>query len=279
MGHCVSNISSNLRPCSNIQSSNSRSLCFPPSTSFFRLVASLRNAANIFSARSSRTLFSLLFLLYGAIEAIILPMMLSLESEIRHWQENEPQNPLIELMPEYFNHPALVLYTARKLDEYHAADLSLLPLAVYYLKTVYNEKTYFQTCKRCGKLFRANTANIASFCSDECKKAQKRDNKRRFDEKAKDMPCERAYKTQYMFWYNRMTKLLWKPIMNAPKKSTPATLILPPAAASTTFTLYNRKHPTCGKQAAALRRRAVKPARTASVLWTRSLLPAPSFSR
>ena len=99
--------------------------------------------------------------LYGAIEAIILPLMFNLQNDIQKWQK----------------------------------------------KTVYNEKTYFQTCKQCGKLFRANTANIASFCGEECKKAQKLDNKRRFDEKAKDMPCERAYKTQYMFWYNRITKL------------------------------------------------------------------------
>ncbi len=41
--------------------------------------------------------------LYGAIEAISLPLMFSLKDDIREWQENEPQNPLVELMPEYFN--------------------------------------------------------------------------------------------------------------------------------------------------------------------------------
>ena len=146
--------------------------------------------------------------LYSAIETISLPLMFHLQNDISEWQEAEPQNPMGFLSNDYFFHPAFVLYTKGKtLTEYMAADLSLLPLVVYYLKTVYNQKTYIQTCKRCGKLFRANTANIPTFCGDECKKEQNRENKQRFDEKAKDMPFEAAYKTNYMYWYNRMKKL------------------------------------------------------------------------
>ncbi|MDR3019362.1 MAG: hypothetical protein LBU66_00485 [Treponema sp.] len=146
--------------------------------------------------------------LYSAIETISLPLMVHLKADILEWQEQEPQNPMGFLSNDYFLHPASVLYAKGKtLTEYQAADLSLLPLVVYYLKTVYNQKTYIQTCKRCGKLFRANTANIPTFCSDECKKEQNRENKRRFDEKAKDTPYEAAYKTNYMYWYNRIAKL------------------------------------------------------------------------
>jgi len=146
--------------------------------------------------------------LYSAIETISLPLMFHLQNDILEWQEAEPQNPMGFLSNDYFFHPASVLYAkGGTLTEYMAADLSLLPLVVYYLKTVYNQKTYIQTCKRCGKLFRANTANIPTFCSEECKKEQNRDNKRRFDEKAKDTPFETAYKTNYMYWYNRMKKL------------------------------------------------------------------------
>ena len=134
--------------------------------------------------------------------------MFHLQNDILEWQEAEPQNPMGFLSNDYFLHPASVLYSKGKtLTEYMAADLSLLPLVVYYLRTVYNQKNYIQTCKRCGKLFRANTANIPTFCSDECKKEQNRENKRRFDEKAKDTPFETAYKTNYMYWYNRMKKL------------------------------------------------------------------------
>jgi len=146
--------------------------------------------------------------IYGNIEAIILPLMFHLENDILEWQEYEPQNPMGFLSNDYFFHPASVLYAKGKvLTEYMAADISLLPLVVYYLKSVYIMKTYLQKCKRCGKLFRANTANIPTFCGDECKKEQNRENKRRFDEKAKETPYEAAYKTNYMYWYNRMAKL------------------------------------------------------------------------
>ncbi|MDL2218636.1 hypothetical protein LJC27_08280, partial [Christensenellaceae bacterium OttesenSCG-928-M15] len=146
--------------------------------------------------------------IYGNIEAISLPLMFNLQHDILEWQEEEPQNPMGFLSNDYFFHPASVLYAKGKtLTEYMAADLSLLPLVVYYLKTVYNQKTFIQTCKRCGKLFRANTANIPTFCSDACKREQNRENKRRFDEKARDTPYEAAYKTDYMYWYNRLSKL------------------------------------------------------------------------
>lgn len=146
--------------------------------------------------------------IYGNIEAISLPLMFNLKNDILEWQEEEPQNPMGFLSNDYFFYPASVFYAKGKtLTEYMAADLSLLPLVVYYLKTVYGKKTYIQSCKRCSKLFRANTANIPTFCSAECKREQNRENKRRFDEKAKDTPYEGAYKTDYMYWYNRMKKL------------------------------------------------------------------------
>jgi hypothetical protein len=146
--------------------------------------------------------------LYSVIETISLPLMFHLQNDILEWQEAQPQKPMGFLMDDYFFHPASVLYAKGKaLTEYMAADLSLLPLVVYYLKAVYNQNTFLQTCKRCGKMFRASTANIPTFCSDKCKKEQNRESKRRFDEKAKDMPYEAAYKTSYMYWYNRMGKL------------------------------------------------------------------------
>lgn len=145
--------------------------------------------------------------LYGAIEKISLPLMFSLTNDIKLWQENDPQDPLYQLDNDYFLYPALLLYQPRGTKEYYAADISLMPLVVYYLKTVYKEKTYVQSCKLCGKLFRANTANIPTFCSEECKREQNKLNKQKFDEKAKDTPCETAYKKQYMYFYNRVKKL------------------------------------------------------------------------
>ena len=145
--------------------------------------------------------------LYGGIEKISLPLMFSLTNDIKTWQENDPQNPLYQLDSVYFSAPALVLYSAKGVKEYYTANDSLFPIIVYYLKTFYKEKTYIQSCKLCGKLFRANTANIPTFCSPECKREQGKINKRRFDEMAKNTPSETAYKKQYMFCYNRIMKL------------------------------------------------------------------------
>jgi len=145
--------------------------------------------------------------LYSEIEKISLPLMFSLKNDIKMWQENDPQDPLYQLANDYYFYPALLLYQPKGTKEYYATDISLLPLVVYYLKTVYNEKTYIQSCKLCGKLFRANTANIPTFCGPECKREQGKINKRRFDEKAKNCPAELAYKKQYMFCYNRIKKL------------------------------------------------------------------------
>ena len=145
--------------------------------------------------------------LYSEVEKISLPLMLNLTNDIKTWQENDPQNPLYQLDSVYFSDPALVLYSAKGAQEYYTTNDSLFPIIVYYLKTVYNERTYIQSCKLCGKLFRANTANIPTLCSPECKREQGKINKRRFDEKAKNTPSEVAYKKQYMFCYNRIKKL------------------------------------------------------------------------
>jgi len=145
--------------------------------------------------------------LYSEIEKTSLPLMFSLAEDIKTWQENDPQNPLYQLDSVYFSNPALAIYSAKGVNEYYTTKDSLFPIIVYYLKTVYNEKTYIQSCKLCGKLFRANTANIPTFCSAKCKREQGKINKRRFDKKAKQTPSEMAYKKQYMFCYNRIQKL------------------------------------------------------------------------
>lgn len=148
------------------------------------------------------------FDLYTAIEDISLPLMFSLKNDIIEWQKDTPQEPLSHLSSEYFKYSPIVLYDKSKsMNEYYAADVSLLPLVIYYLKTIYGNDTYIQTCKLCKKLFRAKTVHIATFCSIECKREQARVNKRRFDEKAKETPHERQYKNEYMYWYNKVKKL------------------------------------------------------------------------
>ena len=82
----------------------------------------------------------------------------------------------------------------------------LLNMAVYYLKRIYNSGRYIQNCPICGKSFVAKTVGMTTLCSDECRRVQGKENKRRFDERAREVSYERAYKNTYMYWYNKVKK-------------------------------------------------------------------------
>lgn len=47
----------------------------------------------------------------------------------------------------------------------------------------------------------------STLCSDRCRKASRKAAKRQFDGRAKGKDYEQAYDREYMFWYNRITKL------------------------------------------------------------------------
>jgi hypothetical protein len=87
-------------------------------------------------------------------------------------------------------------------NEYGVDHLSLLPLAVWYLKQIYKEKKYLRLCPLCGKPFVAKTAGMLTFCSDECKRESVRLNKKRFDEHCEN--CSKFYRVtlndKYNYW-------------------------------------------------------------------------------
>ena len=87
------------------------------------------------------------------------------------------------------------------------SDLNVYPLYVHYLHMVYTRNEYFQYCKRCGKIYPAHTANISGFCSEDCRKAQQKDNRRRYSKKVEDDVAEKAYRNCYMYWYNRLKSI------------------------------------------------------------------------
>jgi hypothetical protein len=78
---------------------------------------------------------------------------------------------------------------------------------VYYLKRVYDSGRYIQSCPICGRSFVAKTAGMTTLCSDDCRRVQGKENKRRFDERAKKTGYERSSKNAYMYWYNKIVKL------------------------------------------------------------------------
>jgi len=142
------------------------------------------------------------------VEDLTLPYRYSIENEIMEWQCDSPKFPMRYFDREYYKHPCGLFWAGNLAnDEYGFATVSLMPLLMYGLKRIYDNHLYFQRCKLCNTLFLAKTANIPTYCGEDCKREGKRLSKQRFDEKAKLADYERAHKNAYMYWYNKVKKL------------------------------------------------------------------------
>lgn len=142
------------------------------------------------------------------IEDLTLPFRYSIENDVMEWQCDHPKYPMHYFDNEYYHHPCGLLWAGNLFnDEYGFATVSLMPLLMYGLKRIYDNHLYFQRCKLCSRLFLARTANIPTYCGEECKREAVRLNKQRFDEKAKTLNYERQHKNCYMYWYNKVKKL------------------------------------------------------------------------
>lgn len=143
------------------------------------------------------------------LDQITYPVRISHEQQIKNWHMVYTYSDLYRFLGgSYFDFPARVMYQAgRPMTVYHVTDFSILPLYVHYLNTVYTKQAFFQYCKRCGRLYVAHTAKVKGFCSEECRKAQQRDNRKKYDDSVKGDASESNYRAAYMYWYNRMKKL------------------------------------------------------------------------
>lgn len=56
-----------------------------------------------------------------------------------------------------------------------------------------------------GRYFLAPSKRY-QLCGEKCKKIQAAQNKRKFDEQAREDDIETLYKNEYQFWYNRLAK-------------------------------------------------------------------------
>ena len=141
-------------------------------------------------------------------EDLTLPFRYSLIDNILFWQKHKPFNPLMDMPTEYYRYPALTLVIpqAKGTTEYIASDFTLLPLIVYYLRTIYEHKKYFSYCKVCGKLFLAPDNNKTFICSDKCKANQQKMNKKKYDDAHKGDYTEKLHKAEYQYWFNRLAK-------------------------------------------------------------------------
>ena len=141
-------------------------------------------------------------------EDLTLPFKYSLINNILFWQNHKPFNPLMAMPSEYYRYPALTLVIpeAKGTREYIVSDFTLLPLIVYYLRTIYEQNKYFSNCKVCGKLFLAPDNNKTFICSDKCKAKQQKMNKKKYDDAHKGDYTEKLHKAEYQYWFNRLAK-------------------------------------------------------------------------
>jgi hypothetical protein len=127
---------------------------------------------------------------------------------VKDWQVHSRSNPLRFSDYDFRKFPVTIYFSDDKdTSEYALTDRSPLAICFYYLKRVYDSGRYIQTCPICERPFIAKTAGMRTLCSDACRRVQGRENKRRHDERAKGVSYERASKTAYMYWYNKMVKL------------------------------------------------------------------------
>ena len=142
------------------------------------------------------------------LEYLTLPFRHHLIHEILEWQKMTPENPLADMLYDYFMFPVLTLYTATltQTKEYAAVDFAVMPLVLYYLKSIYDNHKYFSYCKVCKKLFLSPDLNKTTICSAKCRKIQQKKNKEKYDNATRNVDYERTYRNEKMYWYNRIQK-------------------------------------------------------------------------
>ena len=114
------------------------------------------------------------------------------------------RNPFIEMIPCTNSRNVELIFEQRFMKEVAVVTYDLLPLAMWYMRKIYDKGYYLQECRLCGKTFLAKTATIEVLCGKRCKKENARQLKWEFLERTKDVGYEQAYKNKYMYWYNRL---------------------------------------------------------------------------
>lgn len=93
----------------------------------------------------------------------------------------------------------------RRMTECVAAYASFYPLVTYYLNRLNDWGLCFRKCKVCGHIFLAKSQRY-ELCSDKCRKKQALQNKREFDERARENSYDLLYKNECQNWRNKINK-------------------------------------------------------------------------
>ena len=91
--------------------------------------------------------------------------------------------------------------TTECVSAYH----SFYPLLIYYMNRLSEWGLNFCKCKVCGKIFLAQSLRY-ELCSDKCRKQQALQNKREFDERARENDYDHQYKNECQGWRNVINK-------------------------------------------------------------------------
>ena len=82
---------------------------------------------------------------------------------------------------------------------------SFYPVMIYYLNRLKDWGLYFRQCKVCSRFFLAKSQRY-ELCSEKCRKAQALQNKREFDERARENNYDLLYKNECQNWRNKINK-------------------------------------------------------------------------
>ena len=82
---------------------------------------------------------------------------------------------------------------------------SFYPAMIYYLNRLKDWGLYFRQCKVCSCFFLAKSQRY-ELCSEKCRKAQALQNKREFDERARENNYDLLHKNECQNWRNKINK-------------------------------------------------------------------------
>lgn len=124
--------------------------------------------------------------------------------EMINWQREKPVTPV-------WNDPAdarLEVWYPQGEVSFECAVIShaLRPMLIYYRQRIRDAGLLMRTCTNCSRVFFAASAR-STLCSSRCRTASRKKARRAFDDKTKGQSYEQAYEREYMFWYNRITRL------------------------------------------------------------------------
>jgi len=119
-------------------------------------------------------------------------------------QKYYERNPFIEMIRCTNSRNVELMFEQQNMREIAVITYDLLPLAMWYMRKIYDKGYFLQRCRLCEKTFLAKTATIEVLCGKRCKRKNAQMLKSEYDERTKGVGYEQKYKTEYMYWYNRL---------------------------------------------------------------------------